>query len=125
MAYHRRDVPPIGFSQATYSRSGRTTSSAYSAGSWLRFLVPAQLTKEAMVQVHTSIVVGMSFIATDRTSEELPPTLFDPLRAANREPLTFRATMGAVLRCSSGIDLNSNRRFGKRLFTGELIDLSP
>ena len=87
--------------------------------------MPAQLTIEAVVQVNTGIVVSVGFIATGGASEELAPTLFDLLSGANREPLTFRATAGAVLRCSPGIYLNGDCGFGERFFTGEPIDLPP
>jgi hypothetical protein len=73
------------------------TSLASSVGRRLRFLLPAQLTIEAVMQVRAGIMVSMGFIATGNTAEELPPALYDSLSGANGEPLTLRAAAGAIL----------------------------
>jgi len=71
MVCHHRGVPPTDFSQATCSRSGRVSTPFGDP----RFLLPAKLSIEAMVKIHTGIVIGLSFIAAGQTSEELSPTL--------------------------------------------------
>jgi hypothetical protein len=82
MASNHRGVPPGCFSQATCSRSGRVTSLASPVRRISRFLLPAELTIEAMVEIDTGIVVGLSFIAAGQTAEEFAPTLFDPKACA-------------------------------------------
>jgi hypothetical protein len=54
----------------------------------LRFPLPAQLSIEAMVEIHTGVVIGIRFIAAGQTSEELSPRVFSrrPARSENLSP---------------------------------------
>jgi len=105
LASHQRGVPPRCFSQATSSRSGRVSTPFGGLG----FLLPAELSIEAMVEIDTGIVVGLSFIAAGQTiGRAFPPRSDFSASGANREPLSSRPASGAPLRRLPRIDLNSD-----------------
>ena len=88
------------------------------------FGLPTELSKEAVMQVGTAIVVRIGAVVTDRTPEQLATLPPHPLPTRNREPLAFGSTAATLLTGSPGIDLDRDNPLFIRLLLRVLIDLA-
>ena len=80
--------------------------------------------EKAMMDVDRRIKIGIGYITTVWTPEQLSPTLFDALAAPVREPLAPLAASGAILTGAMWVHFHGDGPLHKRFFFRQPSDLS-
>src|SRR5258708_1840265 len=124
----QRGVPPQASPPRPVAAEGGICSCPILHTRWRRCLglanLPMPLAIKGAMHIHRGVKVGMGFVVTHRTPEQLAPFLGDALAASIGEPLPLGAAARTILRCSMWIDFDGDDALCIGFLSGVLIDFA-